>query len=68
MSPQAKEFLAANRRSPVVSGSAIGSGGQGAWYELRSGVIFKLTAEECREIGMPWWLGQPKPLSDSLEG
>lgn len=57
MSSNAQAFLAANRRSPVISGSAIGNGGEGGHYTLRSGRSFTLTREECEQVGMPRWLG-----------
>lgn len=56
MTENAKAFLAANKRSPVVSGSAIGRGGEGATYTLRSGKSFTLSREECEQIGPPRWV------------
>lgn len=68
---QVQDFLRANSRSPVVSGWAIEENpnkpSRGAVYELMGGHIFKLTAEECREIGLPWWKGQPKPEKSHAE-
>lgn len=55
LSANATRFLAANQTSPVVRGSAIGSGGEGARYMLEDGHFFVLSAEECRQVGMPRW-------------
>lgn len=51
----AKAFLAANKRSPVIAGTAIGRGGEGCHYELQSGKVFTLSRDECEQIGMPRW-------------
>ena len=56
MSPNARDFLQANKRSPVVFGSAIGNGGQGAFYRLRSGRAFTLSREECEAVGEIRWV------------
>lgn len=50
-----EKFMAANKLSPVVSGSAIGNGGQGARYTLKNGMRFILSADDCRKIGHPRW-------------
>jgi hypothetical protein len=59
MTPNATAFVAANKESPVVSGSAIeqdpNKPSRGARYTLKSGRNFRLTAEECRQVGMPRW-------------
>jgi hypothetical protein len=55
MSPKAAAFVAANKKSPVVSGGAKGRGGEGGYYTLKSGKTFNLTADECRDVGMPRW-------------
>lgn len=57
MTPKAEAFIKANESSPVVSGAVIGSGGKGARYTLANGQRFKLTSEECKQIGMPRWQG-----------
>ena len=59
-----QNFRAANRRSPVVSGYAIGNGGEGAVYTLASGKSFSLSADECAVIGVPRWKG----VSPASEG
>lgn len=51
----ARKFIAANERSPVVSGSAIGSGGEGAIYTLKNGKTFTLSADDCKAVGYPRW-------------
>lgn len=55
LTDNAKAFIAANKLSPVVSGAAVGEGGEGATYRLKNGRSFLLTADECREIGHPRW-------------
>lgn len=55
MTENAQNFVKANKLSPVVSGTAIGNGGQGAHYTLRDGRTFTLTAAECRQVGEPRW-------------
>jgi hypothetical protein len=55
MSENAKQFITANRRSPVVAGSAIGQGGEGCHYTLKNGRGFTLTREECEQVGHPRW-------------
>lgn len=52
---RAEKFIAANKLSPVVSGSARGKGGEGARYTLKNGMTFVLTADDCRKIGYPRW-------------
>jgi ribosomal protein L24E len=60
LSSNAAAFVAANKRSAVVFGAAIGQGGQGAIYVLRNGKSFRLTADECAAIGMPRWAEPPR--------
>lgn len=50
-----ENFIAANAESPVVEGSAIGKGGEGAYYTLKNGRKFRLTKEECAKIETPRW-------------
>lgn len=66
MACKADSFKTANRRSPVVSGAAIGNGGQGAHYVLANGLEFTLTRAECEQIGMPRWATPRKPASKAL--
>lgn len=54
MTVKVHRFKEANKISPVVYGSAIGNGGQGAFYRLADGKTFELTAEECRLIQPRW--------------
>lgn len=53
------EFLAANAKSPVVSGYAIESDphkpAKGAVYTLADGTRWRLNVAECQAIGMPRW-------------
>lgn len=49
-------FKQANARCGVVSGHAIGRGGEGATYVLSNGKVFTLTADECRQV-TPRWVG-----------
>lgn len=63
MTRNARAFLEANRRSPVISGAVIGSGGKGGYYTLANGQSFTLNVRECEQVGLPWWEGQPKPAS-----
>ncbi len=51
----AEAFIAANKRSPVVSGSAIGKGGEGAYYTLANSKTFKLSRDDCAAVGHPRW-------------
>ncbi|GAA0765846.1 hypothetical protein GCM10009434_08210 [Brevundimonas olei] len=55
-----ERFIAANKRSPVVSGAVIGSGGQGAHYTLANGKTFTLSADECRRTLIRWKGEQPQ--------
>lgn len=55
MTKKAREFREANRRSPVVYGSAIGDGGRGAYYRLEDGKTFRLGKADCAAAGMPLW-------------
>jgi hypothetical protein len=51
-----ERFKLANAQSPVVAGSAKGTGGQGAIYVLADGTSFDLSAEECAALtGGPRW-------------
>lgn len=54
-SDNAAAFIAANKRSPVVSGAAIGQGGEGAIYVLQNGREFRLSRADCEAVGMPRW-------------
>jgi ribosomal protein L24E len=49
-------FTKANTRSPIVSGFAIGRGGEGAVYVLQNGQEFRLTAAECEKAAPRWKL------------
>jgi|GEM_PF-4708531 len=60
MSDNLKRFIAANRRSPVVSGAVIGNGGQGAHYTLANGKTFTLSDDECRRTLIRWKGEQPQ--------
>lgn len=68
MSEQANAFRAANRRSPVVSGAAIGNGGQGAHYTLANGQQFTLNRADCELVGMPRWATPRKPRASNALG
>ena len=57
MSPTAAEFIAANKRSRVVSGHAVAGGGQGAHYVLANGRSFDLTVEDCAAVAPIRWKG-----------
>lgn len=52
---RAQAFIMANRKSPVVEGAAIGAGGPGASYKLKNGQSFRLTREECEQVGTMRW-------------
>lgn len=55
--PKAREFMKANKQSPVVVGEAIGiGGGQGCRYILEDGRAFRLSAEDCQSMPVPRWL------------
>jgi hypothetical protein len=57
--PNAAAFIAANKRSPVVSGWAIEQDprkpARGAGYTLKNGKTYNLSVEECGQVGMPRW-------------
>lgn len=55
MTANLRRFLDANKRSPVVYGSVIGSGGKGCFYRLADGSTWTLRALECAAIGVPRW-------------
>lgn len=61
----AAAFVAANKRSPVVSGSVLEMNphkpARGARYTLQSGRTFTLNVEECRAVGLPRWLHDEEP-------
>lgn len=44
------KFVATNDRSPVVSGSVIGKGGEGGRYQLANGKNFTLDLLTCRAL------------------
>lgn len=57
---KAKAFMAANDKSPVVIGAAIGNGGQGGQgghYTLKDKQSFRLSVEDCQSLpeGYPRW-------------
>jgi len=56
MSEETAAFIAANKRSPVVSANAKGRGGEGGYYVLASGREFFLTPEQI-EVCKPRWKG-----------
>ncbi|CAB4137249.1 hypothetical protein UFOVP319_18 [uncultured Caudovirales phage] len=49
-----RKFQEANAASPVVFGSAQRVRG-GVYYRLADGKRFRLTRDECAEIGCPLW-------------
>lgn len=53
-------FVAANKASPVVSGSAIEKDpkkpSKGAIYRLLDGQLFRLNADVCKIVGTPRWV------------
>lgn len=61
MTPNAKKFVAANDRHPVVSASLIEENPnrphRGSWYTLSNGSAWKLFAEDVRSLpeGYPKW-------------
>jgi hypothetical protein len=57
MTPNAQAFKTANAASPVVFGCAQGGYPNtiSAFYRLKSGQTFNLTAEECRQVGRVRW-------------
>jgi hypothetical protein len=55
MTENGKQFVAANAKWPVVSGAVIGRGGKGCRYTLANGQSFRLSSDDCREIGKPTW-------------
>ena len=58
-----REFVCANMESHVVEGVAIGNGGEGAYYTLSNGRVFRLSAEDCRLIGPVDWGFEDGPAS-----
>lgn len=56
----AKAFMEANSRKPVVMGSVTGPHG-GCTYTLKGGQSFTLTAAECRAVGAVNWYMPPQP-------
>lgn len=63
MTTKARNFLEANRRSPVVYGSVIDDGGKGCFYRLADGSIFRLSSADCRCVGHPRWAHQQGELA-----
>ncbi len=65
MTPKAKQFLAANRRSPVVYGSVIACPRRkqengaplavGCYYRLDDGSTFRLNRRDLLFVPMPRW-------------
>lgn len=57
MTKRSEAFVIANDLSPVVSGSVIGTGGQGGRYTLADGTSFRLSLDDCRALpsGYPIW-------------
>ena len=53
----ATQFIKANDASLVVTGRAIGNGGEGAVYTLKNGQSYRLSVDECRALpeGYPKW-------------
>lgn len=51
-----KEFMKANRRSPVITGAADRENG-GATYRLQNNKTFHLSLDECRSlpVDFPRW-------------
>jgi ribosomal protein L24E len=60
-----KVFVKANARSPIVSGFAIGRGGEGAVYVLQNGQEFRLTAAECEKAAPRWSKSKPSANDDA---
>ena len=54
MSNNVINFMKANDESPVVSGAAIGNGGEGGFYTLKNGKSFKLSLDDCRALTPPY--------------
>ena len=50
MTRRAREFLAANKVSPIVDGGVIGSGGRGAMYRLADDRRFTLGRADCLDL------------------
>lgn len=48
------KFISANKTSPVVEGYAIGNGGEGGVYVLKSGERFTLSREESVQVTPRW--------------
>jgi len=68
------DFIHHNKRSPVVSGAAIGNGGRGAYYRLANGQAFTLTRAECEALPptFPRWhfggqMQRPVTLAEAQE-
>ncbi len=66
MTRKAKLFMTANDKSPVVSGAAIGKGGEGGYYTLQDGKSFKLDLADCQALpeGYPRWYFADDPKKD----
>lgn len=52
---QVERFLAANKKSKIMSAAVIGEGGEGAIYTLEDGSRHELNSRACKIIGMPDW-------------
>jgi hypothetical protein len=65
---QADDFMAANDKSPVVAGYAIGQGGQGGNYTLKDGSKYYVGAAACGLLreGYPRWIHDPIPTLDQV--
>jgi hypothetical protein len=65
---QADDFMAANDKSPVVAGFAIGQGGQGGVYKLKDGTRHRIGAKGCGLLreGYPRWVHDPIPTLDEV--
>jgi hypothetical protein len=50
MTRKALQFLAANKRSPIVYCGIIGKGGRGAIYRLADDSSFSLTRADCLDL------------------
>lgn len=55
MTKNAEAFKKANAKSPVIEGHVISLEHGGGQYTLRDGKVFRLSAEECREVGEVRW-------------
>lgn len=56
ISEKAVAFITANQESPVIAGHVISHKDGGGQYTLADDRVFRLTRDECREVGNVRWI------------